>query len=129
MTIHLFGKPIAATNLVCALLLATLVSAQQQPGDSAHNWLNGKWRGPAPGGGLIVVDIKVIEGDQIAGKGRLEPRSSYEPVVSGKVNGDKVTLILTNTRSGNIARFDLTRSGEQLSGNRKGEGVVFEKKP
>jgi hypothetical protein len=118
-----------AVSFFFPLLLVTLVAAQQQPADRAHDWLNGKWRGPAPGGGIIVIDIKVVNGDQITGTSQLESRSSYQPEVSGKVEGDKVTIILTNPRSGNNARFDLTRSGGQLSGSRKGQPVVFEKIP
>jgi hypothetical protein len=117
-------KKVIAASFVFILLLAGVAAAQEDP---AHGWLNGKWRGPAPGGGIIVIDIKVVNGDQITGTSQLESKSSYQPEVSGKVAGDKVTIILTNPRSGNNARLDLTRSGEQLSGSRKGQVVVFEK--
>lgn len=123
----LSARKFFAASLYFTLLLSGLVAAQQQPGDPADHWLNGKWRGPAPGGGFIVVDIKVVDDGEITGTAEMTTRSSYQPGVSGKVQGDKVTIILTNPRSGNVARFDLTRSGEQLSGNRKGEVVVFEK--
>lgn len=127
MTKYLANQMTAALNLIFALMLVSLAVAQSQPGNPAHDWLNGKWRGPAPGGGLIVVDIKVVNGDQLSGTSKLESRSSYAPEVSGKVDGDKVTLILTNARTGNNARFDLTRAGAQLAGSRKGEAVVFER--
>lgn len=127
--ITLFAKPLVVVSFTVALFVAGVVAAQQQPADRTHDWVTGKWRGPAPGGGMIVLDIKVVSGDQITGTSQLESKSSYQPEVSGKVEGDKVTIILTNPRSGNNARFDLTRSGEQLSGSRKGQPVVFEKVP
>jgi len=74
-----------------------------------------------------VIDIKVVNGDQITGTSQLESKSSYQPEVSGKVEGDKIRILLTNPRSGNNARFALTRSGDQLSGTRKGQVVIFAK--
>ena len=128
MTNHLFQRVVLAVKFALFLLLAPAMAAQQQ-GDSAYEWLNGKWRGPAPGGGIILLDIKASASGEITGKGRMisVSRSTYEPQVSGKAKGDKVTLIMHNPRSGNDAHFDLTRAGEQLSGNRKGEVIVFEK--
>jgi hypothetical protein len=128
MTKQLFGRVVLAVQLALVLLLSPAMAAQQQ-GDSAYEWLNGKWRGPAPGGGIILIDIKANAAGEITGNGRMVSvsRSTYEPQVSGKVDGDKVTLVLSNPRSGNDAHFELTRGGDRLSGKRKSEAIVFEK--
>jgi len=128
MTKQFFGRVVLAVQLALVLLLSPAMAAQQQ-GDLAYEWLNGKWRGPAPGGGIILIDVKASAAGEITGKGSMVSvsRSTYEPQVSGKVDGDKVTLVLSNPRSGNDAHFELTRAGGRLSGKRKGEAIVFEK--
>ena len=99
MTKPLFGRVVLAVHLALVLLLSPAIAAQQQ-GDSAYEWLNGKWRGPAPGGGLILIDVKASAAGDITGNGRMVSvsRSTYEPQVSGKVDGDKVTLVLSNPK-------------------------------
>lgn len=116
-------------SLLCSsAVLMSSVSAAEQPGDSTHSWLNGRWTGPAPGGGSLEMDIRVVNQNQIKGTARIAGgRRGYNPSVSGTVNGDRIQLELYNPGSGNNVKFDLTRVNGELKGARKGEEVTFTK--
>lgn len=116
---------------ILGLIAATTNAAQEQPGNPAHQWLNGKWEGPAPGGGMIEIDLRVVNDNQITGSGQVRitvgKGRGYRPYIVGSVVGDKVTLELQNPNSGNNVNLDLVRAEGVLKGTRKGEEVVYKK--
>ena len=83
---------------------AITTATREQPGNPAYQWLKGKWEGPAPGRGMMELDLRVVNDNQVT-----EPRQvritdkgkSYWPYIVGSVVGDKVTLDLQNPNSGN----------------------------
>jgi hypothetical protein len=125
---------IAVVLFMLAVGFGSAVSqaAQEQPGNPAHQWLNGKWEGPAPGGGIMVLELRVVNDNQIAGSGstpRVGKGKSYQPTIAGLVAGDKVTLDLQNPSSGNNVKLELVRTDGELKGERRGEEVVYKKLP
>jgi len=121
-----------ALAILSALFLSfsvvSAVVAAEQPGNPAYIWLNGKWTGPAPGGGTLEMELRVVNDNQITGSARIAGgRKGYSPSVSGSVNNDKVQLELYNPSSGNNVKFDLSSVEGILKGTRKGEEVTFKK--
>lgn len=116
--------------LVLGLISVTTATAQEQPGNPAYQWLNGRWEGPAPGGDMMEIELRVFNDNQITGSGHVRVTGKgkgYRPYIVGSVVGDKVTLDLQNPNSGNNVRLDLVRAEGVLKGTRKGEEVVFKK--
>jgi hypothetical protein len=114
--------------LCCAFLLAggSVAVAQDQPGNPAYDWLNGKWRGP----GSRELDLKVVNGNQVTGTvtdqimtggGR---KLSHSPI-AGAVDGDAVELTLLY--QGRQVKFRLSHVEGTLKGKSKGEEVVYKK--
>jgi hypothetical protein len=115
---------------IVGLIAATTPAAQEQPGNPAYQWLNGKWEGPAPGGGRMELDLRVVNDNQIGGSGQVRGAgkgNGYRPHVVGSVAGDSVTLDLQNPNSGNNVKLDFVRTEGALKGARKGEEVVYRK--
>jgi hypothetical protein len=116
--------------IISGLIAPIATAAQEQPGNPAYQWLNGKWDGPAPGGGMMELDLHVINDNQITGTGQVRSTGKgkgYRPYVVGSVVGDKVTLDLRNPNSGNNLKLELLRADDTLKGERKGEEVVYKK--
>ena len=112
----------------CLFLLAlgTLAAAQDQPGNPAYDWLNGKWRGP----GSRELSLKVVNGNQVTGTQSQQigtgggRKFSHSPI-SRTVEGDTVelTLLLQDRQ----VKFRLSHVEGQLKGKSKGEEVVYKK--
>jgi hypothetical protein len=106
--------------------------AQEKPGDSAYDWLNGKWSGRNPDllGGNLELDLRVVNGNQIAGKSRIPlsgGRVGSVTRVSGTVEGDNVHLELHQVPGRVIQRLTLSHKEEDLVGRRKDEELIFKK--
>ena len=118
-------------GFILGVIAATTTAAQEQPGNAAYQWLNGKWEGPAPGGGMMELDLRVVNDNQITGSGRIRITAGrgrgYRPYVVGSVAGDKVTLDLQNPSSGNNIKLDLVRAEGALKGTLRGEEIVYKK--
>jgi hypothetical protein len=104
--------------------------AQEKPGNPAYDWLNGKWSGPAPRGGELELDLKVVNDNQITGQSRI-PRQGIkrEPVrsVNGTVDGDKVHLELYQGKTGSTQKWTFSHKEGTLSATQKGEELIFKK--
>ncbi|HEV8344548.1 MAG TPA: hypothetical protein VGR30_19500 [Candidatus Binatia bacterium] len=112
------------------LSLSCTSAAAQESGNPAYSWVNGKWTGPAPGGGELEMDLRLINDNQVAGSGQIRGAGGakgYRPVITGIVKGERVTLDLRNPNSGNNVKLELSLVDGTLKGTRKGEEVVFKK--
>ncbi len=86
-------------NLTIFLTFATClfigaVFAQDQS-STDYSWINGKWQGPDWQGGMLVMDLRVVNGNQIKGSGRLPgpgKRVGVSTIITGTVDADKVDL-------------------------------------
>jgi hypothetical protein len=111
---------------IVALIVATTTAAQEQPGSPAYQWLNGKWEGPAPGGGMMELDLRVVNDNQITGSGQArvirDTGRGYRPRVVGSVAGDKVTLDLQNPNSGNNVKTRSRAHRWHAQGHAQGRG-------
>jgi hypothetical protein len=106
--------------------------AQEKPGNSAYDWLNGKWSGSALTGGELELDLRVVNDNQITGQSRI-PRAGTKKEaprsVSGTVEGDKVHLELYQGKTGSTQKWTFSRKDGTLVSTRKGEEFVFKKLP
>ena len=123
---------LAITGFILTTSALSSAIAQEKPGDSAYDWLNGKWSGANPDlvGGELELDLSVVNGNQIAGKSRIShPGAKKEPVVrvSGTVEGDKVHLELHQVPGRVIQRFTLLHTEGNLVGRRKDKELIFKK--
>ena len=77
----------------CLLVLAILpLAAQDKPGNPAYDWLNGKWSGPAPLGGELQLELRVVDDDKVVGHSKIPIAGSKRApagTVSGTVKGDQ----------------------------------------
>jgi hypothetical protein len=102
--------------------------SQEKPGNPAYDWLNGKWFGPAPGGGELELKLRVLNGDEITGESRIPRPGSKRDItknVSGSVDGDKVHLELY--RGEKTQRWTFSHKEGILWATRKGEEMIFKK--
>lgn len=103
----------------------TLTVAQESPGNPEYSWLNGKWSGPAPAGGILQMDLKVINGNQIVGSGHVRTggtKRGARPSITGTVNNNQVELELFYPRTNNTVRLRLSFVDGTLTGESKKTG-------
>jgi hypothetical protein len=68
----------------------TFAASEEQGGNS---WLNGKWEGRPPIGGVLTMTLTVEKDNQVQGKGIIPQHGGRaHPQVTGTVNGNRVTL-------------------------------------
>jgi hypothetical protein len=113
----------------CLILVATgSLGAQEKPGNPTYDWLNGKWSGPAPLGGELQLELRIVDDDRVVGHSRVPRAGSKQPFtgnITGKVNGDRVDLEISSRAGTQKWRF--RRKDQTLTSIRKGEEVVFKK--
>jgi hypothetical protein len=125
---------VAITGFILTASALSSAVAQEKPGDSAYDWLNGRWSGPNPDllGGELELHLRVVNGNQITGRSRIPPSGGSGKVgpyvrVSGTVEGDNVHLELHQVPGRVIQRLTLSHKEENLVGRRKDKELIFKK--
>lgn len=87
-----------------------------QPGNPAHSWLNGKWRGETGIGATVEANLRVENGNQVKGYStytRPDGRA-YDSTISGFVREDKVELDVYYPSSGRTRKYRLMRQDRKV---------------
>jgi hypothetical protein len=81
---------------ITLMLFVSLYVLAEEQGKADYGWLNGKWAGPAEGGGTLTMDLKLVKGIEVEGLGiiPLGGSKSAKPIVHGIVDGKQVALEL-----------------------------------
>jgi len=96
-----------------------------------NTWLNGKWEGRPPIGGVLTMTLTVEKDNQVQGKGLIrQANKPAHPQVTGTVNGNEVTLetFFPDAFSQSAVHYDCRLMNEVLQCRTKsGYKTVFKK--
>ena len=87
-------KPSLLLMITVFFFIGTVCFAQDQS-LADYSWVNGKWQGLDWEGGMLVLELQIVNGNQIKGTGRSRgtgKKIGVSTIISGTVDGSKVEL-------------------------------------